>query len=40
MLHSGDFVWFANGGSTRVYRNGGEKEARFLQIMISPAHEQ
>jgi len=35
-LHPGDFVWVVNGGSTRVFRNNGKSEARFIGFAFSP----
>jgi quercetin dioxygenase-like cupin family protein len=35
-LHPGDFVWFLNGGPTRVFRNNGKGEARFIGFAFSP----
>lgn len=35
-LHPGDFVWFANGGPSRVFRNKGKGEARFIGFAFSP----
>jgi quercetin dioxygenase-like cupin family protein len=35
-LHPGDFVWFVNGGPTRVFRNNGKSEARFVGFAFRP----
>ena len=35
-LHPGDFVWFVNGGPSRVFRNNGKGEARFIGFAFSP----
>jgi quercetin dioxygenase-like cupin family protein len=35
-LHPGDFVWFVNGGPSRVLRNNGKSEARFIGFAFSP----
>jgi hypothetical protein len=33
-LRPGDFVWFEQGGPSRVFQNKGNKEARFIEIAI------
>lgn len=35
-LHPGDFVWFVNGGPSRVFRNNGKSDARFIGFAFSP----
>jgi quercetin dioxygenase-like cupin family protein len=35
-LQSGDFVWLDKGGPPRVFKNAGDKEARFVQIDFKP----
>ena len=35
-LHPGDFIWFDKGGPSRLYKNGGKKEARFVELAFSP----
>jgi len=35
-LHPGDFVWFVNGGPSRVFKNNGKSEARFIGFAFSP----
>jgi len=35
-LHPGDFVWFVNGSASRVLRNNGKSEARFIGFAFSP----
>jgi hypothetical protein len=34
--HPADFVWFVSGGLSRVYRNDGKPEARFIGFAFSP----
>jgi quercetin dioxygenase-like cupin family protein len=36
MLHSGDFVWFEKGGASRVFKNSGKSEARFVEFAFDP----
>jgi len=35
-LAPGDFVWFKNGGSSRVFKNTGKSEARFIEFEFNP----
>jgi uncharacterized Zn-binding protein involved in type VI secretion len=35
-LHPGDFVWFVNGGPSRIFRNDGKSEARFIGFAFDP----
>jgi quercetin dioxygenase-like cupin family protein len=35
-LHPGDFVWFVKGEPSRVFRNNGKGEARFIGFVFSP----
>lgn len=36
LLHPGDCVWLGRGGVTRVFKNNGEKEARFITLEVQP----
>jgi hypothetical protein len=35
-LAPGDFVWFVNGGPSRVFKNNGKSEARFIEFEFNP----
>ena len=35
-VRRGDFVWFANGGAPRVFKNHGDKEARVIRFQFTP----
>ena len=35
-LHPDDFVWFVNGGPSRMFRNDGKGEARFIGFAFQP----
>ena len=34
--HPVDFVWFVSGGLSRMFRNDGKTEARFIGFAFSP----
>lgn len=36
VLHPGDFVWFANGGPSRVFKNDGESDVRYIGFAFRP----
>jgi hypothetical protein len=36
MLQPGDFVWFDKAGPTRIFKNSGEREVRFVELEFSP----
>ncbi|MBZ5662342.1 MAG: hypothetical protein LAO08_18225 [Acidobacteriia bacterium] len=35
-LRPGDFVWFVNGGPSRVFRNNGKSDARIVKFQFTP----
>jgi hypothetical protein len=35
-LRPGDFLWFANGGPSKVFKNNGKNEVRFVIFVINP----
>jgi hypothetical protein len=35
-LRPGDFVWFVNGGLSRVFTNKGKDEARIVKSQLTP----
>lgn len=36
LLRPGDFVWLGYGGVAHVFKNGGDKEARFITLQMQP----